>query len=127
MIPANHSYEAVYEGKLPKPVVAWDKNGNALVIDPRHNELTDAANLPGFLALEKKERTVAALPPGAWVAQFKDDDDGSVWSTPLIGWAVHDDGTATPLIATADGLADNPDGDANFVGVHHPAWDKDKS
>ncbi|MER5918018.1 hypothetical protein ABT124_49150 [Streptomyces sp. NPDC001982] len=47
--------------------------------------------------------TVGAIPGGGWLIDCA-DDQGNTWTTPILTWTVHADGTATPITTDRDGV-----------------------
>lgn len=78
-------------------VLAFDEDGNALVIDEKEGKLKPANSYSNFLGLYQldDERTfVGAIPSGGWQVQ-----DGDRPVEPLVGWALTVEGDAQPIRA----------------------------
>ncbi|MGW0779049.1 hypothetical protein ACWD01_36920 [Streptomyces sp. NPDC002835] len=127
MIPAQHPYEAHYKqeedgrtGFRSKPVIAWDDEGQALVVDERTGQLVPANNGRTFTGLsEGGHPVVAAIPGGGWSARYK-HPDGTSTLDPLVAWTVHSNGTLTPVDTDTTGLCDDATGVSNFDGLIAP-------
>ncbi|MFF8556605.1 hypothetical protein ACF058_27720 [Streptomyces sp. NPDC015501] len=82
MIPAQHPYEANYQQEengrtvyRSKPVIAWDDEGQALVVDERSGRPVPANNGRPFTGLSEGGHPVAAaIPGGGWSARYKNED-----------------------------------------------------
>ncbi|MER7043025.1 hypothetical protein ACIF6H_35050 [Streptomyces microflavus] len=127
MIPAQHPYEAKYKQEVDgrtvyrsKPVIAWDDEGQALVVDERSGRLVPANNGRPFIGLsEGGHPVVAAIPGGGWSARYK-DEDGTFTVDPLVAWTVRSDGTLTPIDTDTTGLCDDPTASSSFDGLVAP-------
>ncbi|MFW3464294.1 hypothetical protein ACN24K_29865 [Streptomyces microflavus] len=127
MIPAQHPYEAKYKQEVDgrtvyrsKPVIAWDDEGQALVVDERSGRLVPANNGRPFIVLsEGGHPVVAAIPGGGWSARYK-DEDGTFTVDPLVAWTVRSDGTLTPIDTDTTGLCDDPTASGSFAGLVAP-------
>ncbi|WP_331736549.1 hypothetical protein OG426_54770 (plasmid) [Streptomyces canus] len=128
MIPAEQPYEARYKheknGKATytsKPVIAWDDDGQALIVDERTGRLVPASNDGSFLGVSEGQHPVVAAIPGAgWRARYK-NPDGTTTTDPLLAWIVRSDGSLTPIDTDLTGLADDVTGVGNFDGLEPPA------
>jgi hypothetical protein len=97
-----------------KPVMAWDSFGNPLVVDL--GRLSNAHDVPYFhVLLEGHGPVVGIAPGGGWHIKWRDPEDGEISSSPVVGWAIHADGTCLPLDTDALGCAAMPGDD----GVPH--------
>ncbi|MFJ4274035.1 hypothetical protein ACIP29_26160 [Streptomyces coelicoflavus] len=131
MIPARHPYEARYKQEengrtvfRSKPVIAWDDEGQALVVDERTGRLVPANNGRTFTGLsEGGHPVVAAIPGGGWSARYK-HPDGTTTADPLVAWTVQSNGTLTPIDTDTTGLCDDATGVSNFDGLVAPETDK---
>jgi hypothetical protein len=127
VIPAQHPYEATYKQEengrtvyRSKPVIAWDDEGEALVVDERSGRLVPANNGRTFVGLsEGTHPVVAAIPGGGWSARYK-NEDGTFNVDPLVAWTVRSNGTLTPLDTDATGWCDDPTTVGNFDGLVAP-------
>ncbi|MFE9797044.1 hypothetical protein ACFYRL_35590 [Streptomyces goshikiensis] len=127
MIPAQHPYEAKYKQEdggrtvyRSKPVIAWDDEGQALVVDERSGRLVPANNGRAFTGLsEGGHPVVAAIPGGGWSARYK-NQDGTYTVDPLVAWTVRSDGTLTPIDTDTTGLCDDVTATGNFDGLVPP-------
>jgi hypothetical protein len=82
-----------------RPVIRWDADGDAMVVDEHAGRLVPATSLPDFRYLTEEESpVVGALPPQGWRLGFG-QDDGTEIVEDLIGWAVHNTGVITPIVA----------------------------
>lgn len=137
MIPATTPYEVYYKGTdnegkpytWPGPqVIAWDDDGAPLVIPDSHKQArrlqraTDYGNFSHVAPADSP--TVAALPGGGWRVEYK-NDDGTLWSAPLVAWHIRASGETIPIDCDSTGYADNPTDSSNFVRIFHPEWDTD--
>ncbi|MFD8956559.1 hypothetical protein ACWFRT_33555 [Streptomyces anulatus] len=127
MIPAQHPYQAEYQqvkgGRTiywSKPVIAWDDEGQALVVDERSGRLVPANNGRTFTGLSEGEHPVVGAVPGAgWSVRFK-NSDGTFTEDPLVAWTVRSDGTFTPVDTDAEGECQPSTAMANFDGLVAP-------
>ncbi|MEU6344458.1 hypothetical protein ABZ883_26320 [Streptomyces sp. NPDC046977] len=135
MIPAQHvPYEARYSQEnngrkhfTTKPVVAWDDNGTAQVVDEKTGHLRDANSYTNFADLVPVALApvVAAIPGGGWRVEYRDDEDeGRTFSEPVLAWQIRADGDCVPLTVDATGYACDPCDGANFVRVFLPAEER---
>ena len=103
-----------------KPVVAWDDDKTALVADEKTGRLVDADSYSNFAGvMEADTPTVATIPGGGWLAEYR-DDDGTLWTRAVLAWNAKADGDLTPVCMDPDGLAGEPFGDHGFVRLYHP-------
>lgn len=127
MIPARHPHEAHYKQEeggrtvyRSKPVIAWDDEGQALVVDERSGRLVPANNGRTFTRLsEGGHPVVAAIPGGGWSARYKEPDSSSIVD-PLVAWIVRSNGTLTPVDTDFTGVRDDPTAMGNFGGLVAP-------
>ncbi|WAE70649.1 hypothetical protein OUQ49_33345 (plasmid) [Streptomyces cavourensis] len=127
MIPAQHPYRARYEQEeggrtvyRSKPVIAWDDEGQALVVDERSGRLVPANNGRTFTGLsEGGHPVVGAIPGGGWSVRFK-NDDGTFTEDPLVAWTVRSDGTLTPIDTDSEGECQPSTAISNFEGLVAP-------
>ncbi|MFE7579487.1 hypothetical protein ACFU5Z_32545 [Streptomyces sp. NPDC057521] len=127
MIPAQHPYEANYQQERDgrkvyrsKPVIAWDDEGQALVVDERSGRLVPANNDRMFIGLsEGGHPVVAAIPGGGWSARFK-NEDGTFSVDPLVAWTVRSDGAVIPIDTDISGVCDASTATSNFDGLIAP-------
>lgn len=127
MIPAQHPYEANYKQEengrtvyRSKPVIAWDDEGQALVVDERSGRLVPADSGRTFTGLsEGGHPVVAAIPGGGWSARYK-NQDGTFTVDPLVAWTVRSDGVLTPVDTDTTGLCDDVTTMGNFDGLVVP-------
>ncbi|MFH0244441.1 hypothetical protein ACGRHY_18955 [Streptomyces sp. HK10] len=103
-----------------KPVIAWDDDGNPLVVDGKTGRLRDAGSWSNYVGVHEGEPVVvAALPGDGWRAEYR-DDDGTVHSSPVVAWLVYDDGSVKPADTDRDGYVDFPTTVSNFVRIYRP-------
>ncbi|MGA4979329.1 hypothetical protein [Streptomyces cinereoruber] len=127
MIPAQHPYQANYRQEedggtvyRSKPVIAWDGEGQALVVDERTGQLVPANNGRAFVGLSEGEHpVVAAIPGGGWSARYK-EEDGTFLVDPLVAWTIRSNGTLAPVDTDPTGLCDDPTTMGNFDGLVAP-------
>ncbi|MDG9717432.1 hypothetical protein [Streptomyces sp. DH24] len=105
-----------------KPVVAWDDDKVALVVDEKTGRLVDASSYSNFAGLmeDRAPRIVATMPGGGWMAEYR-DDDGTTFSFTVVAWNVKDDGDMEPACVDRDGFVSNPTQDEGFVRLFHPS------
>jgi hypothetical protein len=104
MIHARPGHVAEFHGQAPvRPVVAFDDEGYALVLDPEAGRLVRAADLAGFAGIAGRPDTPVAMVPGGgrWVVRYT-DDDGRQREEFVVAWSVTVDGVATPLVPRED-------------------------
>lgn len=126
MIPAGGDHFASYteNGKhRSRKVIAWNDDGHAMVAG--RAGLVPAHTLPGFETLYEKgdERVLTALPGGGWMVDWKNDGDDEWTTTPVLLWAVHADGTASPMDADHYGETGNAMS-ADRCYLYHPDHDR---
>lgn len=131
MIPATEAYTAVFRHENTKtpegrptyseqPVIAWDDEGNALVVDEKTGRLRAANSWANFDGVHPGQApVVAAIPGGGWLVEYS-ADDGTPVASPLPAWLVRRDGSFDPIDVDRDGVSGDPTETANFLRVHHP-------
>ncbi|MFD6035738.1 hypothetical protein ACFWHF_14525 [Streptomyces griseoincarnatus] len=62
---------------------------------------------------------VAFIPGGGWLIE-RTNDDGSIYTEPIIGWALTADGTAHALEGDGHGGADRTDQIGRDLRLYHP-------
>lgn len=123
MIPANGAQRVFYTNDkgLPGPirqVLAWDTDGHPMVLGSRG--LERAADLgPIQHVRQDAAAVVGAVPGGGWFIEYQ-DDEGTKWTTPILAWTVHADGSATPITSDQDGLTDDATSGLTTYRVYHP-------
>ncbi|GGV86832.1 hypothetical protein GCM10010294_67970 [Streptomyces griseoloalbus] len=131
MIPANRpAYVARYRHHnkatdtthhSTKPVIAWDDDKTALVVDEKTGHLVDADSYSNFAGLHEVDLpVVASLPGGGWLAECR-DSDGTVWTRTVVAWNAKSDGELVPVCVDADGLTGDPCNDSGFLRLYHPS------
>jgi hypothetical protein len=126
MIPATARYEARYRHEnnghayfTTKPVVAWGDDGAALVADMKTGRLRDADSWSNFAGLAKGDvPLVGAIAGAGWRAETR-TDTGDTDSRPILAWTLDVEGTCTPLVADADGYAEDATGGEGFIRIYH--------
>ncbi|WP_369041915.1 hypothetical protein [Streptomyces sp. Midd1] len=125
MIPSDGTHYVHYEAGVNQharvlPVIAWDDDGAPLVAGKQ--KLRKAYEL-GVVARIRQDNSavVAAVPGGGWIIDCT-DSDGNSWSTPILAWTVHADGTAVPLTSDSDGVTTNATEGVDSYRVYHPDW-----
>ena len=124
MIPATHSVFARYsrgiqgdDGTLRKSydykrVIAFDEHGNAMVLpEKKALRLVRADHYNNFEGLSEQEKysdVVTLIPGDGWRVEHTGDGD-EVWSEPLVGWALREDGTIVPLDTDSVGYVETLD------------------
>lgn len=127
MIPADGEHFAQYtreDGQhgTSQKVIAWANNGDAMVLGEAG--LVPAQNLPGFQRIYRGVNAspiVGAIPGGGWLVDSL-MDDGEWVTAPVLAWAVHADGTASPIDTDYAGET----GDARAAErcyIYHPDHD----
>ncbi|MER7048341.1 hypothetical protein [Streptomyces jumonjinensis] len=131
MIPNTQPYVAIsqYESTTPDgvrhvnhfedPVVAWDDEGYPLVVSQQG--LCRASDLPHFSMLSKVSRPIGALPADGWRVEHT-NEDGTIWSEPLVGWLINADGTLSPLESDDQGRVHDVylEYDRGAYRIYHP-------
>jgi hypothetical protein len=122
VIPANGEYFASYtvNGKhRSRKVIAWNSNGAAMVADTAG--LVPAQSLPGFETVYEGSggRAIAALPGAGWLVDTL-WEDGTCTTAPVLLWAVHSDGTATPMDTDHLGETGTATGNGERHYLYHP-------
>ncbi|URM90388.1 glycosyltransferase family 4 protein [Streptomyces sp. MRC013] len=129
MIPNTGRYLAQYRRQASqgrqhfttKPVIAWDSDGVAQVVDHRTGRLVDADSYSDFARVIEQDPApvVAAVPGGGWLVEHLSDDEGT-WVEPVLLWNVRADGTVDPQCMSSDGISGDPTSDPSFVRLYHP-------
>lgn len=127
MIPATVPYAAHFGGKRPdgshvipstKPVVAWDDDRRALVVDDKSGRLTPAENYKNFVGVDQDDSSyIAAIPGGGWRLAWK-QTDGTEYVEPVLAWAIDRNGYGQAISADTDGLVatvEPRDGNPRFI------------
>lgn len=112
MIPAN-GFEARYNIKAPDgtaaytestPVVAWDDNGEPLVVSTSSGRLVHPGGLrfrggvfAGIREMDCEQSGIGVIPGGGWMATTK-WPDGTERTRPVVGFVVARDGYGQPLV-----------------------------
>jgi hypothetical protein len=125
MIPATGSFFAHYDGvdAQPRKVIAWSDKGSPMVLGD--GGLVTAQTFPGFNRVIRRgdlAPAVAALPGGGWMVDTL-WEDGDVTATPVLLWAVHSDGTATPMDTDHNGETSSALHSGERHYVYHPDHD----
>ncbi|NJP73194.1 hypothetical protein [Streptomyces sp. C1-2] len=104
-----------------KPVVAWDDNRRALVVDEKSGRLVDADSYSNFAGVMESRGTqyIGALPGDGWLAEYR-GEDGGTFTFSVVAWNVKSDGDLEPICVDRDGFASNPTEDQNFQRLYHP-------
>lgn len=116
MIPA-HGWEAGFTRTLQtkdadgqsvtvtewEPVVAWDDDGDALIVTERARRLTPACDAGNFVGLRQSEgRVVAAVPGQGWVVEWP----AAGYRSPLLGWLIRENGDVQPFDVDRNGYVE---------------------
>ncbi|WP_261565317.1 hypothetical protein [Frankia gtarii] len=125
MIPA-HGWAARFNAqrgdgnpyRTTERVIAWDDDGQALVVDKAAGKLVLAAQIDGFTGIDVDDHLVSALPGGGWMGEFR-GAGGTTHHEPVIGWTVLAPGLGGPLFCDDQGLFD-PDPIPELIRVWHP-------
>jgi hypothetical protein len=144
MITARQGFVAVYKGKskyskshkewvgnrqielsdgehlFEKDVMAWDDEGEALVLGDRGLEL--ASNKHNFVGVREgasSSQYIAMIPAGDWVV-WRTEGDTS-WSSRLCAWGLKADGSVVPLEPDDSGLVmETEDGNVRHISEGPP-------
>lgn len=88
-----------------RPVVAWDDEGRALVVDDKRGLLTPADSYRNFISVEQpRPGYVAAIPGGGWQLGWK-QPDGTECVEQVLAWVIDSAGFGQ-AISVGDGLAE---------------------
>jgi hypothetical protein len=131
MIPANPNakYVAAYnqpsgrgDGKTVSfvlPVMAWSDNGEALVAQA--GKLVSATEVDGCVGFYETQSSepIAAVPGGGWRCEVT-EEDGTVWSVPVIAWTIREGGWAVPIVTNEHGHGMYPKALNRPYLIHHP-------
>lgn len=124
MIPADGTYFAYYDvANVSRQVVAWNDKGSPMVLGD--NGLVTAQTLSGFHRVFRRANlgpTVAALPGDGWMVDTL-WEDGECTTTRVLMWAVHADGTATPMDTDHNGETSSALHGGERHYVYHPDHD----
>ncbi|MFC7973903.1 hypothetical protein ACFUT3_01385 [Streptomyces cinereoruber] len=133
MIPATTPYVARYRqtADLPngtqgsytidRPVLAWNDDGHALVAADERGQLVPASGYSNFDGVMPAEpHIMAVLPATGWLAQYKDDGDGSIFTRPVLAFLVKSDGGCRPVMVDSQGFTDDARDSENFVQLIDP-------
>jgi hypothetical protein len=96
VIAAQPGHVARFENGETRPVVAWNVEGEALVVDGDELRLADL--MVGFAGVEEEQRIVGAVPGGGWRVRDVDGDEFAV-----IAWVIDTEGLARPIVDGWDG------------------------
>ncbi|WP_428956170.1 hypothetical protein [Streptomyces sp. cg35] len=133
MIPASASYNALFKRDedgpqeySSLPVIAWDDEGRALVVDLERGKLMPASGYKGFERLvEADERAVAAVPGAGWSALLK-RPDGTTYTDPTIAWRIDVNGYVEGVgMSSRDGVRDDQSLMPYFVRYLAPGEEPD--
>lgn len=120
MIPAPPGLVANYKGLVtPKPVIAFDEDGRAMVIGNGGLVHADDYNNFDGISDEDPAPVTALIPSGGWRVEFT-SADGTKWSQPLVGWAVRAGGLVSPLSTDRDGYVEPLMDISGTWRVYHP-------
>lgn len=98
-------------------VIAWDEDGEPLVIGER-GRLQSALRHSNFVGVEQSERAIVQLIPATdWVI-WRVEPSGEVWGERLVAWALCADGAVRPLETDSHGCVDTP-GETEQIFVRH--------
>ncbi|WP_041254972.1 hypothetical protein [Frankia sp. EAN1pec] len=92
---------AEFHNRTNARVIAWNNDGQALVVDKAAGRLVPAAQFEGFEGLEVDDHIVAALPGDGWMGEFR--SGGSTFHEPVIGWRVLHLGIGDPFFGDDQG------------------------
>jgi hypothetical protein len=125
MIANTHPYEALFRRQKgdqkwfdKKPIVAWNDDGEALVVSDRH--LVCASSYPFFYCIQEADgRVVAAIPGGGYLARYK-QETGPPLDVPILAWLITEDGRAMPITSDSDGYGNEATESSNFESIIEP-------
>jgi hypothetical protein len=63
------------------------------------------------------DRIVQIIPGTGWRSWWYDHDEQKAWCDPLVAWGLREDGTVVALDFSTDGVAWDPTGAADWLGV----------
>lgn len=101
------------------PVVAWDDDGFAMVVEPKRGGLVRARTFGNFDGIREGLEPHQILPGGGWLAEWRDSGDGSTWTEPVVAWRVFAGGWGGPLFTDSTGDV-APDESDQVVRIWHP-------
>lgn len=80
-----------------EPVVKFDENGTAMVLQHADGVLTPASKQRGFVEIAHVTTHVFVIPAEPGWEVFGHGEDGSEWSDPVIAWGINDAGFGVPI------------------------------
>lgn len=125
MIPANGTYYVHFENHKGQftcaaSVTAWDDDGSPMIAGKWGLVRAADAGLGAVRAIKHStEAVVGAVPGGGWLIDCT-DEDGAKWTSPILAWTVHADGSATALTSDADGLTGDAAAGLADYRIYHP-------
>lgn len=123
MIPASGTHYVHFKkgssGYAPiHPVAAWDDDGAPLVVS--RGRLRPAYELGEVeRVVQDFSPVVGAVPGGGWLIDCV-DSDGNTWTSPILAWTIHADGSAIPITSDSDGLTSDATEGLESYRVYHP-------
>lgn len=98
-----------------KPVLAWDDQGTALILDEKRGMLRPARDYSNFdrVTEDDENTTVTAVPGDGWQFEYT-DDNGETFRAPVVAWSIDATGWAIPLAADHDDGYGSPEAAGNF-------------
>lgn len=131
MIAANPGHIALFNDNNgsynhSKPVVAWDDNGAALILDEKLGALRPARDFTNFVRVTEDDTlpTVAAVPGSGWQFEYT-DDEGDTFHAPVVAWAIDTKGYAQPIAADCQLGFGMPEAAGNLHRLVHPGEPED--
>jgi hypothetical protein len=125
MIPANGTYYVHFNnpaGQFTRamPVIAWDDDGSPLIAGKFGLISAADSGLGAVRGIKHDtEAAVGAVPGGGGVIDCV-DDEGTTWTTPILAWVIHGNGTATPITSDVDGVTGDATDGLEKYRIRHP-------
>src|SRR5690349_3813802 len=104
-----------------KRVLMWDDDCNPYVFDNGERQLVLAGSFRNFDGLSEtgSNEFVSLTPSGGWCIRYTSDKEG-VWTEPIVGWGLQENGNVTALITDGDGTVSSVDSFAGEWTIYHP-------
>jgi hypothetical protein len=108
MIKAEPGFTAVFKvadgSTRTVEVVAWDDEGNALVLDSKRGQLVPARSYSSAFqgVTHTRDPYITAVPGQGWTIEVT-EEDGKVWMHPVIAFAIDMDGYGIVITGAGDG------------------------
>jgi len=103
------------------PVVAWDEDGHALVVDRTRGVLQPARSLPDFADLVEAADPHQIIPGGGWLTEWRGGDDGEPgWIEPVLAWRINSAGWGEAIFTAGDGSVEPEGQSKQIIRYFHP-------